>query len=123
MTTTHAFSLNGKIWLELNDSRQPIAERIHSILSDLDGVKKYSFMLWRMPTGKTLGEVDPAQGEEYLQCAGSAEKMTIKVRRLVDDQPEQTRALSHVTAHLRLPIQDGRKGFRVGTLEALQSKT
>lgn len=90
MIATHAFSTNGDAWYELKDSFRPEREEIRRQLDRLDGTSSYSFILWRLPAGKTLGEASPwDEAEEYLQSAGSAQRMTVELRRMVDGEPVQ----------------------------------
>src|SRR5260370_36566538 len=42
-----------------------------------------SLLLWKLPPAKHLDETNPGRdANEYIQCAGSAERMTVEVRRL-----------------------------------------
>jgi len=55
---------------------------LHRGLGLLDGVQNYAYMLWRIPPGVDFVDVDRSRyPEEYLQCAGSASRLTVEVRR------------------------------------------
>lgn len=52
-------------------------------LSRVNGAEFYSLLLWKLPEGKGLYETSPERdANEYIQCAGSAERMTVEVRRM-----------------------------------------
>ena len=54
---------------------------IAKLLGRLDGSEIYSLLLWKLPTGKSLYYVEPKRdATEYLQCAGTADRMTVEVR-------------------------------------------
>jgi hypothetical protein len=90
MIATHVFSMNGQFWAELKDSFGPINEEIRRLLWRLNGSDRYSFILSRLPEGKRLDEVS-VENElgEYLQCAGSADRMTVEMRTVMADGSEQ----------------------------------
>lgn len=51
-------------------------------LRRLDGTKLFSLLLWKLPPGKSLDETSPdEEANEYIQCAGAADRMTCEVRR------------------------------------------
>lgn len=90
MIATHAYSVNGQAWSELQDSFGPPSEELKGLLSRLDGVERYSLILWALPEGKYLDETSPADdAREYLQCAGKAERLVVEIRRIVDGKPQQ----------------------------------
>lgn len=87
MIASHAYSLNGRTWMELQDSFGSPEEELHDVLGRLDGCKRYSLILWRLPEGKRLDETSPDnEALEYLQCAGSARHMIVEMSRLIDGQ-------------------------------------
>src|SRR5260370_26113820 len=56
---------------------------IANMLGRLDGSRSFSLLLWKLPPAKHLDETNPGRdANEYIQCAGSAERMTVEVRRL-----------------------------------------
>jgi hypothetical protein len=83
MTTSgHALTLNGRTAWELFDDHGPVLNVIRRSLDLLDGTKDYAFMLWRIPPGVAFVDVDRSRyPEEYLQCAGSAARQTVEIRR------------------------------------------
>ena len=88
---THAITVNGRSTGELQGDRDLTpAEHLREVVSRLDGVAFYALCLWAMPPGQRLADVDLRRWpQEYLQAAGSQERMTLEVRRLVDDEPFQ----------------------------------
>ena len=66
------------------------ANDIGATLARLDGTKFYSLLLWKLPPDKSLDDVSPDEdANEYIQCAGSADRMTVEVRRLKGGTYEQ----------------------------------
>jgi hypothetical protein len=62
---------------------------ISRMLSRVDGTKIYSLLLWRLPAGKSLDETSPKRDAiEYIQCAGSVDRLTVEVRRLTGQKVE-----------------------------------
>jgi len=60
-------------------------EDIGGSLGRMDGVAFYANLLWRLPPGKDIDQVSPeTDAQEYLQCAGSAQAMTVELRRIID---------------------------------------
>jgi hypothetical protein len=89
MTPTHVTCTNGAFWMELDDAYRPIPDQIARLLGILDGTERYSLLLWKLPEGADFRDVDLDDANEYMQCAGSADKMTVEVRRITDSGPEQ----------------------------------
>lgn len=80
----------GGLWWELPPSMGPIPAELLRLLGRLDGVERFSFILWKMPEGKRLDQVDQTEdAQEYCQSAGSAMQMTVEVRRIVGGRPQQ----------------------------------
>lgn len=87
---THALTMNGRISGELKDRFDSPEVLIGKRLSLLDGTRRFSLMLWALPPGVPLDHVDIASGpDEYIQSAGSRDRMTVEVRRLEAGQPRQ----------------------------------
>jgi hypothetical protein len=84
MTPTHAFTLSGQVSIELKDTRRPLQDEIRHRLQMLDGQQRYSLVFWAIPDGVPFDRVDVDAVGEYLQCAGSAQRMTVEMRH-VDD--------------------------------------
>jgi hypothetical protein len=74
--------MNGDTWMDVHSIEKGEADDIRASLRRLDGTKGYSLLLWKLPPGKTLYDVSPDEdAQEYIQCAGSADRMTVEVRR------------------------------------------
>jgi hypothetical protein len=55
---------------------------ISYVLRRLNGKDEHSLLVWRMPSGMSLGDVNPQKFcNEFLQSAGNARRMCIEVRR------------------------------------------
>lgn len=60
------------------------------MLSHLDGEEYYAVALWEMPAGQRLDDIDmDAFPDEYIQCAGSSEAMTVEIRTMSGDTATQ----------------------------------
>lgn len=80
MTTT-----NGTFSMALSDPIGSPGEQFVRELRQMDGLKRHSFSLWRLPPGKDLDQIDSRDWTvEYLQSAGSADNMVVEVRVLED---------------------------------------
>lgn len=87
---THALTMNGRINTELKDPDDSPEVVIRKRLASLDGQRRFALMLWPLPNGVPFAEVDVVSGpEEYIQAAGSRERMTVEVRRIEAGQPRQ----------------------------------
>ena len=52
------------------------------VLGRMDGSGLYAYSLWQYPDGVDFDDVDiDAASAEYLQCAGSADALTIELRK------------------------------------------
>jgi hypothetical protein len=62
---------------------------ISKMMGRVDGSKIYSLVFWRLPAGKSLDETNPdREATEYIQCAGSTDRLTVEVRRLTGQKVE-----------------------------------
>lgn len=87
---THALTMNGRINGELKDPDDSPEGVIRKRLSSLDGRRRFSLMLWALPHGVAFDDVDIVNGpDEYIQTAGSRERMTIEIRRIEANGPRQ----------------------------------
>jgi hypothetical protein len=104
MSATHVLTMNGRISGELKDTHGPQDEEIRRRVRLLDGVDRYSLSLWAVPPGMPFDRLDLRNWpKEYIQCAGSAERMTVEIRRLIDGVGHQY-VLGHpVTASAEPP--------------------
>lgn len=85
--TTHAFTLNGRTSFEVKGNVRPVHDEIRHRLQMLNGKERFSVILWKMPEGIPFDMVDPDSVREYIQCGGSAERMTVEVRTLNQGAP------------------------------------
>jgi hypothetical protein len=87
---THAYSINGHAWGELLGTFNPEDDELARVIGLLDGERRSTFILWKLPEGKTLDQVNPrTQATNYLQSGGNASHMTVEMRRTNDDGAEQ----------------------------------
>lgn len=84
ISRTHITQANGYSRMALIDSVRPYPEQILFSLNRMDGSTMWAWSLWRAPEGVDLLE-DLPFNDEYIQCAGTAEALTIEVRRLDPD--------------------------------------
>jgi hypothetical protein len=90
MAATHALTNSGRSTAELSEAVRPVKEQLARALARLDGEERFSLVLWRIPDGKTLLDVDMAtEPREYLQCAGSASRMTVELREVAGGTARQ----------------------------------
>lgn len=81
-TPTHVLTINGRRSFELSDHIRPVIDQIARTLDRLDGAERYALMLWQLPPGMRLPDVDTSHYPvEYLQSAGSAARQSIEIRR------------------------------------------
>lgn len=82
MTATHASTLNGNVHGEFRHPVLAIPDYLRWMLENLDGRRRFAWSVWRLPDGVSFPDVDlRAFPREYLQCAGTRERMTVEVRR------------------------------------------
>ena len=75
-------TLNGSITGPVSSGLRSDVERLHWMLDNLDGSERYAWSLWQTPPGIPLDRVNLKRfPQEYLQCAGTHERMTVEVRR------------------------------------------
>lgn len=87
---THALTMNGRIHGELRDPLDSSVEVIQKRLALLDGVDRFSLSLWKLPTGVPFDRVDLRKWpQEYIQAAGSRERMTVELRLQEAGRPQQ----------------------------------
>jgi hypothetical protein len=86
---THAVCVNGNTWMDVQAIDRGEVDDIANMLGRLDGSKLFSLLLWKLPPGKSLDETKPRRDStEYIQCAGSADRMTVEVRRVTGGNAE-----------------------------------
>ena len=87
MIATHAYSLNGRVWIELQDSFGSPSEELRTLLGRLNGDDRYSLILCKLPDGEHLDEMSPGdEALQYIQSAGSATRLVVEVSRLEDGE-------------------------------------
>lgn len=81
----HITQRNASSRTVLVDDIRPYEDQIRFTLNRMNGTTFWAWSLWRAPEGANLLESLPFS-EEYLQCAGSAEAMTIEIRAVSDGE-------------------------------------
>ena len=81
---THISQMNDSSRGALVDYFRSYPEQIRFSLNRLNGSSFWAWSLWRAPEGADLLESIPFS-DEYMQCAGTAEALTIEVRYLEPD--------------------------------------
>lgn len=81
---THVEQSNGFSRGPLIDSIRPYEDQLRFSLGRMNGTSFWAYSLWRAPEGADLLDDIPLS-ESYLQCAGSAEALTIEVRALDEE--------------------------------------
>lgn len=84
MHRTHIVQSNGISRGPLIDTIRPYPDAIRYSLNRLNGSSSWAYSLWRAPEGADLLEDIPLS-DTYIQCAGSADALTIEVRTVDDD--------------------------------------
>ncbi|UOE44954.1 hypothetical protein [Agromyces larvae] len=83
---THVVTSNGTSRGELLDWFRSYREQLHRHLSLLDGKKRFALELGALPRGKNWLDLGADYAPpEYIQCAGSADRMAIEVREIGPD--------------------------------------
>lgn len=87
---THAMTVNGRIHGELKDPSESPEAQIRKSLYLLDGSRRFSLILWAIPHGVSFNRVDLRnEPKEYIQAAGSRDRMTVEARRIEQDETRQ----------------------------------
>lgn len=81
---THIRQINDSTRGALVDYFRPYPDQIRFSLNQMDGVSTWAWSLWRAPEGADLLDSIPFN-DEYMQCAGTAEALTIEVRHVDPD--------------------------------------
>ena len=81
---THVASINNHVRGALVNYFRSYPEQIRYSLGRLNGTSSWAYSLWRAPEGANLLHAVPLS-DEYMQCAGTAEALTIEVRFLDPD--------------------------------------
>lgn len=81
---THIEQMNGSSRGPLVDSIRPYPDQLRFSLNRMNGSSFWAYSLWRAPADADLLDDIPLS-EKYIQCAGSAEALTIEVRVVDED--------------------------------------
>ena len=77
--TTHIWQSNGNSRGPFDDMFRPYPDQLRVSLNKMNGTSFWALGLWRAPDGADLLEDIPLS-ENYIQCAGSAEALTVELR-------------------------------------------
>jgi hypothetical protein len=90
MRTYHAVTINGSRSFEVKEPIDEARDLLRNTLARIDGKARYSLVLWAMPAGKRLNELNEhTDARQYIQCAGSATAMTVELRTEEDGKGHQ----------------------------------
>jgi len=82
-------TFNGSVSAKLTDDFMPLPDQIRHSLGRLDGTEDFAYLLYYVPDDAgwpdAPGYDDSKYDDEYMQSAGSADAMTIEVKRREDD--------------------------------------
>jgi hypothetical protein len=82
--------MNGRIHGELKDALDPNDVLLRRRLGLLDGNRRYSLSLWELPPETPFDRVDLGRWPtEYVQAAGSRDRLTVELRRTENSGPCQ----------------------------------
>src|SRR3954451_21152629 len=90
MIATHVTSMNGGSNIDMPGTPTQVETELRELLQRLDGTDHYSLLIWKLPDGKGLLDVDPEDQARkvYMQCAGEFNgQMTCEIRERVDGEP------------------------------------
>lgn len=67
-------------------------EELLGAFSRMDGDRSFSYALWAMPGPKTFqdGGTFTLKSDEYIQCAGTADELTVEIRSRENDEYVQS---------------------------------
>ncbi len=85
-TPTHILQENGSSRFPLIDALRSFEDQIRFTLTQMDGTSFWALSLWRAPDGANLRASLP-RSDEYIQCAGDAEGVTVEVRAVDEAGP------------------------------------
>jgi hypothetical protein len=113
--TIVALGMNGQAWIEVPD-----VEELKSSLHRMDGKKLYSLVMWRLPANESFEKSNPNRNaEEYLQCAGSADRVAVELRKREGTGFAQY-AIGQVRGKLPSPDLSERISWAAYTVEVAQ---
>jgi hypothetical protein len=89
--------LNGRINSEVTSYDLTPEDEIRRRIALLDGVDRFSWNLWSLPDGVPFDRLDlRSWPQEYIQAAGSPDRMMVEIREIADVLPRQL-VLGHGT--------------------------
>ncbi|MFT3798345.1 hypothetical protein [Microbacterium sp.] len=115
---THIRQMNGSGGGPLDDLIRPYPDQIRYALNQMDGTSFWALSIWRAPEGANLLEDIPFS-EDYIQCAGSAEALTVELRVVDADGTAHQYVIGTPGAtptgepSETIPWDDGRRSTRV----------
>lgn len=80
MRATHAYTMNGRINIELVGQPEAVEAEISRLVHLLDAERRYAIMLWRIPASIPFEKVKLKDIQEYAQAAGSSQRMVAEIR-------------------------------------------
>lgn len=76
----YAMTMSGRTTVDLKPPSEASGQLLQA-LGRLDGERRFSLILFKLPEGAALDDVDLSTfPKEYLQCAGSQERMAVEIR-------------------------------------------
>jgi len=64
----------------VSDSRRPIPDHLRLMLGHLDGVEKFTYVIWRGSNPESIIVTHKDPRDSFMQAAGTAEAMTVEAR-------------------------------------------
>jgi hypothetical protein len=86
--TTHGMFMSGRLWAGLSRSDSDNRAEVCHLISILNGNQRCSLLLFRVPPDSTFADMNLDSVSSYIQCAGSADRLTVEVRRQDGDAKE-----------------------------------
>lgn len=77
---THAQASPLGLYGFVTDGYRPISEELRFVLGQLDGERKYSYVIWRAEHPEKRYVTPEDMTDFFMQAAGSADQMTVEVR-------------------------------------------
>lgn len=70
----------------IDEARQPIAERVRSMLESLDGKSRFTYSIWRGDDPRSIVATPRKYNHSFIQAAGSRQAMTVEIRITGEDE-------------------------------------
>jgi hypothetical protein len=81
---THVMEYSGRTVTTLSRGAGPL--QFAGPLRRLDGTERWCLVLYALPAGKSYEDIAGQGADEYLQAAGSADKMVVEIRKPAGQQ-------------------------------------